>query len=323
MTPARDLLAPRAAGLVAGSLLDRAFGDPRRGHPVAVFGRYAAWLERHLNRRTVCHGAIAHLLAVAPPVILGAAAERRTAPARFVTTTIATWVVLGGRTLAREGDAVAALLDRQDLPAAREQVTHLVGRVTDQLSADDVCRAAVESVAENSSDAVVAPLLWGAVAGVPGLLGYRAVNTLDAMWGHRDARFDAFGTTAARVDDLLNLAPARVTALLVAALPGTPARRLVRVVRRDAPAHPSPNAGVVEAAFAVALGVRLGGRNTYTSGVQDRGTLGDGSPPTAQDLRGAVRLLDKVSIAATAASVVLTAVVSAATSGRRITTTGS
>src|SRR5699024_4241610 len=189
-------------------------------------------------------------------------------------TAAATWAVLGGATLAHEARAVEQHLAGGDLTAARAQVTHLVGRDPESMGADDVARATVESVAENTSDAVVAPLLWGAAAGPAGLLGYRAVNTLDAMVGHRSARYERFGWASARVDDAASLVPARLTALLAVLLGGRPSAA-VRAWRRDARAHPSPNAGPVEAAFAGALGIRLGGVNVYRGAVEDRGALGD------------------------------------------------
>ena len=157
-------------------------------------------------------------------------------------------------------------------------------------------------MAENTADAVVAPLLWGALAGVPGLLGYRAVNTLDAMVGHRSPRYVRFGWAAARLDDVANLLPARVCALLTAAVApavgGSPGASL-RAWRRDGGAHPSPNAGPVEAAAAGALGVTLGGRTVYPHGAEERPRLGDGPPPGAADLRRAARLSRLVGVAAT------------------------
>ena len=146
--------------------------------------------------------------------------------------------------------------------------------------------------AENGADALVAPLLWGAVAGVPGLLSYRAINTLDAMIGHRSPRYREFGWAAARLDDLANWLPARLTVLSTAIATGSTsgARHVLTVVARDAPAHPSPNAGPVEAAFAAALGVSLGGSNTYDGVVEDRGRLGDGPVVTVADLGLAVHL---------------------------------
>ena len=188
------------------------------------------------------------------------------------------------------------------------QVRNLVGRDTAELSADEVARATVESVAENASDAVVAPLLWGAVAGLPGLLGYRAVNTLDAMIGHRSPRYRRFGWAAARLDDLLNLVPARLAAWGVAVwapvVDGT-ADDTIRVVRRDAGQHPSPNAGVIEAAFAGALDVRLGGSNVYHGAVEDRGILGDGRTAQVADIARASRLANAVCITALIMAVVI------------------
>jgi len=223
-----------------------------------------------------------------------------------LSTAAATWAVLGGRSLSREAAAIAGQLTTQNLAAARDQVRHLVGRDTAELSTGEVARATVESLAENASDAVVAPLLWGAVAGLPGLLGYRAANTLDAMIGHRSSRYRRFGWAAARLDDLANWVPARVAALAAAAwapLVGGTAGKAVDVVRRDAGQHPSPNAGVVEAAFAGALDVRLGGHNYYHGAIEDRGFLGDGRPVEIADIARASRLAAAVSISALAVAV--------------------
>jgi adenosylcobinamide-phosphate synthase len=216
-------------------------------------------------------------------------------------TAAGTWTVLGGRSLAAEAEAVAAHLERGDLPAAREQLTHLVGRQTDTLDEAEIARAVIESLAENTSDAVVAPLLWGALAGLPGLLGYRAVNTLDAMVGHHSPRYENFGWAAARADDGANYLPARLTALLAAAvapLAGGSGRGALAVARADGHRHPSPNAGVAEAAFAGALGLRLGGRNDYRSHVEERPVLGGGRAPRPDDIARAVRLSRAVTLAA-------------------------
>ena len=293
----------RAAGLLLGAAADAVLGDPRRGHPVAGFGAVAAALERrgYADRRAA--GVVHVAMLVGGAVALGVVAERaaQRPVARTMVTATATWVVLGGASLAREGAALADELDRGDLTAARDRLPSLCGRDPAVLDAAGLARAAAESVAENTSDAVVAPLLWGAVAGVPGLLGYRAVNTLDAMVGHRSPRYLRFGWAAARLDDLVNLVPARVAALLVAAcapaVGGSP-RRALRAWSRDAAAHPSPNAGPVEAATAGALGVTLGGRTVYRHGVEERPRLGDGPPPGAADLRRAARLSRLVGAAA-------------------------
>lgn len=236
--------------------------------------------------------------------LAGVAVERAAARhpvAHAAATATATWVVLGGTSLGREASAVAARLDAADLPAARTQVGRIVGRSTAALDRTGVARAAVESVAENTADATVGPLLWGAVAGVPGLLGYRAANTLDAMVGHRSPRHDRFGRVSARLDDLLNLPASRLTGVLVAALApgvGGAPRAALAAWRRDAGAHPSPNAGVVEAAFAGALDLTLGGETPYPYGTQQRPLLGTGAAPHAHDVRRAVALSSRVQVAA-------------------------
>jgi adenosylcobinamide-phosphate synthase len=248
---------------------------------------------------------------VGAAIAFSAALERlisnRSLPA-VITTAAATWAVLGGRSLSREAATVANQLAGGRLSAARVQVRHLVSRDTAELSAAEVARATVESVAENTSDAVVAPLLWGAVAGVPGLLGYRAVNTLDAMIGHRSPRYLRFGWAAARLDDLANWLPARLAALAAAAwapLVGGITGDTLKVVRRDAGRHPSPNAGIVEAAFAGALDIRLGGQNAYHGTVEDRGILGTGRPVAVADINRANRLAGAVSMSALLVAVVV------------------
>jgi adenosylcobinamide-phosphate synthase len=203
---------------------------------------------------------------------------------------VATTVTVGGRMLTSEAAAIGAALDAGDLDDARGRLPALVGRDPSALSANEVARAVVESVAENSVDAVVAPVLWGTVAGGVGALTYRAINTMDAMVGHHSDRFEQFGWASARLDDLVNWLPARVAAALVALLRPRRAREVWRAVRVDAPRHPSPNAGVVEAAFAAALDLRLGGVNRYGERVEERASLGRGRPPTAADIAAAVRL---------------------------------
>lgn len=286
----------RAAGLLLGVAADAVFGDPRRHHPVAVFGRAAGAAERSTYRDHKAAGVAHTLLLAGGTVALGVAVERlgnRSELLRAVTTAAATWVVLGGSSLAKEGTAMGRELDGGDLDAARERLPNLCGRDPQRLDTMGLAKATVESVAENTSDAVVAPLLWGAVAGVPGLLAYRAVNTLDAMIGHKSSRYLRFGWAAARLDDLANLVPARAAALLtVAAAPvvGGSAAEAWEVWRRDASAHPSPNAGQVEAAFAGALEIRLGGRTVYSYGAEDRAVLGHGRNPDAGHVTRAVEL---------------------------------
>ncbi|MFC4949861.1 cobalamin biosynthesis protein [Pseudonocardia sp. GCM10023141] len=286
----------RAAGLLLGAAADAAFGDPRRFHPVAGFGRCAAALERrcYADRRPA--GVAYTAVLVGGAVALGVGAEavgRRRPLLGVVLTAAATWAVLGGSSLAGHGRALAAELTAGDVAAGRARMPSLAGRDPASLDVAGMARAGTESMAENTSDAVVAPLLWGAVAGVPGLLGYRAVNTLDAMVGYRSPRHLRFGWASARLDDGANLVPARVAALLFTGLApavgGSPATAL-QAWKRDAAAHPSPNAGPVEAAAAGALGVGLGGRTVYPHGVEERPRLGAGPPPTPADLARAARL---------------------------------
>ena len=315
--------AVRALGLLLGVAADAVLGDPRRGHPVAGFGALAGRLERTLWAPSRPRGAGYVVLAVGVPVVVGVLGERATRhspAARLAATAVATWSVLGGRSLAREASAMARLLEDGDLPGARRRLSHLAGRDPSALDLAGLARASVESVAENTSDAVVAPLLWGAAAGLPGLLGYRAANTLDAMVGHRTPRHERFGWAAARLDDAANLVPARITALFAAALAplveGRPDAAW-RTWRRDAARHPSPNAGPVEAAFAGALGVRLGGTNVYAGRVEHRGTLGDGPPADVPDLARAVRLAVAVDAATTVAAAALAVAITRGAGGAR------
>ena len=212
-------------------------------------------------------------------------------------TAAGTYLAVAGRSLADEARAVGALLADGDLDGARAALPALVGRDPAGLGADEVARAVVESVAENAVDAVVAPALWGALAGGTGALCHRAVNTLDSMVGHRAGRYEHFGWASARTDDVAAWVPARVTAALVALVRPAAAVEVVRAVRRDAPAHPSPCAGVAEAAFAAALGLRLGGESRYGARVEVRPPLGNGDPPVVADIERACRLLEDVGVA--------------------------
>ncbi|SHJ37192.1 adenosylcobinamide-phosphate synthase [Nocardiopsis flavescens] len=275
--------------MAAGYLLDVLVRDPERGHPVATFGRAAGWWERSVYRDSAVAGAVFAAGAVLPAVGLGWLAGRGGQAA----TAVLTWAVLGGDMLCREAEGIARALESGDLERARELLPRLCGRDPRGLGEREIARAVVESVAENTSDAVVGPLVWGALGGTAGLAGFRAVNTLDAMVGHRSPRYRRFGTPAARLDDLAGWGPARLTALLaVAAAPlvGGDAATALRIWRRDGGRHPSPNAGQCEAAFAGALGVSLGGTNVYGENTESRPVMGDGPPPAVRDIRRAVRL---------------------------------
>ena len=310
----------RPLGLALGVVLDRLLGDPRRFHPVGGYGRAAAALERQWYADDVGRGVRYLTVAVGVPVAVGLMAERVTARRpvlRTALTAAATWAVLGGTSLAHEGEIMARLLESGDVAGARSRLSHLCARDPEGMGPDDLARATVESLAENASDAVVGPLLWGAVAGLPGLLGYRAANTLDAMIGYRSPRYLRFGRAAARLDDAANVVPARLTGALVvlcAPVAGGSSGRAWRILRRDGAAHPSPNAGRPEAATAGALGLRLGGENSYHGHAERRPELGDGRPPEVADVRRAVRLGRAV-----AAAGALTAVLVALwQSGRRV-----
>ncbi|WP_224303131.1 cobalamin biosynthesis protein [Streptomyces olivaceus] len=289
-----------AYGAAAGLLGDLLLGDPRRGHPVAAFGRAAGAVEQRLWRDHRGWGALHTLVCAGGATALGAAAAhavRRSPAASIALTGAAAWAVVGGTSLAREAGAVERALRAGDVEAARARLPHLCGRDPQSLDADGIARAVVESVAENTSDAVVGALVWGAVAGVPGLLGFRAVNTLDAMVGHKSSRYRRYGWASARLDDLAGWPGARLTAALTTVAGGDP-RGAVRAWRADAARHPSPNAGPVEASFAGALGVRLGGTLSYGGRVEHRpvlnGAAGRAVRAGSGDIDRAVRLSRRV-----------------------------
>jgi adenosylcobinamide-phosphate synthase len=300
------LVADRALGdragplaVVLGFAADRALGDPARLHPVAGFGRAAASLEALLWRPSRCAGALYVAALVAAVVAVTAAAGWRLTPRRRTgLAAMVLWATLGGRSLERAALELRDALETGDLQRARALAPTLVGRDPWALSQAELARAAVESVAENTADAVVAPLFWMAALGPAGAAGYRAVNTLDAMVGHRSERYQRFGWAAARLDDLVNWVPARVTALLVIALARGRRRATWRAATVDGARHPSPNAGRAEGAFAGALGLRLGGINHYPHGIEARPTLGDGEPPQTHDIERAVSLARRVGFAA-------------------------
>jgi adenosylcobinamide-phosphate synthase len=262
-----------------GLLADAFLGEPpRRVHPVAVFGAVMGAVERRVYRDDRVTGTAYALIGTSLGLSSGL----------FIRRTLATYVAVAARSLWTEAGSLQRALDENDLVAARRRLPALVGRDPSELDEKEVARATVESVAENTVDAIVAPALWAAVAGGPGALGYRAVNTMDAIVGHRTARYERFGWASARLDDAANWVPARVTAALVASVRPTKATEVWRAVRQQAPHHPSPNAGVAEAAFAAALDLRLG---------EVRPPLGTGRPAEASDIGRAVTLSKHVTLA--------------------------
>ncbi|MGW2079380.1 cobalamin biosynthesis protein [Streptomyces sp. NPDC001939] len=287
-----------AYGSAAGLLGDLLFGDPRRGHPVAAFGRAAGAVERVLWSDHRGWGALHTAVCAGGAAVAGglaARAVRRSPAASIALTAAATWAVVGGTSLGREARAIGGALAAGDVDAARERLPHLCGRDPHALDADGIARAVVESVAENTSDAVVGALVWGAVAGVPGLVAFRAVNTLDAMVGHKSARYRRYGWASARLDDVAGWPGARLTGVLAAVAGGRP-RGALTAWREDARLHPSPNAGVVEASFAGALGVRLGGTLSYGGRVEHRPVLNaSGRSVETADVERAARLSQRVS----------------------------
>ncbi|MEW1926650.1 cobalamin biosynthesis protein [Streptomyces sp. NPDC088360] len=290
-----------AYGAAAGLLGDLLLGDPRRGHPVAAFGRAAGAVERVLWRdhrgwgalhAVVCAGGAAGAAALASSLV------RDSRAASVALTAATTWAVVGGTSLGREARAIGGALAAGDIEVARERLPHLCGRDPQALDADGIARAVVESVAENTSDAVVGALVWGAVGGVPGLVAFRAVNTLDAMVGHKSVRYRRYGWASARLDDVLGWPGARLTAVL-AAVAGDAPKGALRAWRADAAKHPSPNAGPVESAFAGALGVRLGGSLSYGGRVEHRPVLNTGGRAVdVTDIERAVRLSRRVGLLA-------------------------
>ncbi len=292
------------AGLAGGYLADLLLGDPGRFHPVAGFGRLALRAQSATYAPTRARGvAYAVLLvgAASGAGELGARVAARHGLSRLTVLAVVTWAALGGRSLTRVAARLAGQLEAGDLAGARTTLPCLCGRDPQALDAHGLARAALESVAENTSDAVVGALLWGAVAGPGGVAGYRAANTLDAMVGHRSPRYADFGWASAKLDDALNWPAARLSALMTAlcapVVGGSP-RATWAIVRRDGAKHPSPNAGRAEAAFAGALGVRLGGPLAYAGVAELRPAIGDGGGPTTVDLRRALRLSRAVGAAA-------------------------
>lgn len=296
------------AALLLAGLIDALFGEPeaiyrRVPHPVVLIGRLVGALERGLLIETAgpwrqrVAGRLLVLLTVTIAASVGAALQRfaEAVPHGWLLEAVLMSTLLALRSLHDHVAEVARALGR-GLEPARAAVARIVGRDPQSLDEPGIARAAIESTAENLSDGVIAPLLWGLVLGLPGMLAYKAINTLDSMVGHRSPRYLHFGRAAARLDDLANLGPARLTALLVvlAALlgPGLDPRGAWRAVWRDARRHRSPNAGWPEAAFAGALGLRIAGPRRYAGVLVDDPWMGDGrAAATAADIRRALGLL--------------------------------
>ncbi|MEI2805902.1 adenosylcobinamide-phosphate synthase CbiB [Albidovulum sp.] len=283
--------------------LDSAIGWPNPvfrviGHPVSWFGRLIGALDRWINLDGADEGARRIAGVVAAAVVIGAAAEIAwvltwLVPGDWpgvVLTGVLAWPLVAVRSLHDHVRAVALPLAGGDLAAARRAVSMIVGRDPEQLDREGVARATLESLAENTSDAIVAPVFWGVIFGLPGIAAYKAINTLDSMIGHRTPRHNAFGWASARIDDVANLIPARLTGLLLA-LVSTRPRAALATMWRDARRHRSPNAGWPEAALAGALEVRLSGPRVYHDRIADEPWLNEGAPdPQPADIARALRL---------------------------------
>lgn len=308
---------PRLAlAVAAGVAVDRRFGEPPLVvHPVAHFGRTMSAVEARLYRDSRAAGVVHAAVGVLGAAAVGCGLQR--ALGRSAATAVATAAVVAGRMLGDEASAIGELLVTGALDEARKRLPSLVGRSPSGLSATEIARAVVESVAENAIDAVVAPVFWAMIGGAPAACAHRAVNTLDAMVGHRTPRYQRFGWASARADDVANWVPARLGAVCVAMVRPARGGQVLSTVRRDAHQHPSPNGGVIESAFAAALAIRLGGANRYDDTVEQRGVLGDGRAAEAGDIARAVVLLQRVTWASVAMAGVAETVVRMVSAQRR------
>jgi adenosylcobinamide-phosphate synthase len=280
----------RPGSVALGLAIDRVAGEPPGAlHPVAQFGSAMARLEQQIYADDRSRGAAYAAVGIAACAGVGSLLDTVMGDELALAGAVA--VSSAGLALTTAAGRVAERLGQGDLDGARAALPSLVGRDPTGLDEAEIARAVVESLAENLSDAVVATALWGLLGGAPGALAHRAANTLDAMVGHRSERYERFGWAAARLDDVLGWPAARATALLVALSTPRRAHRILRACRDDAPRHPSPNAGVAEAAFAAALDVRLGGTNRYGGRIEERPALGDGRAPAVGDIERAVALV--------------------------------
>ncbi|MFC4004340.1 cobalamin biosynthesis protein [Prauserella oleivorans] len=288
--------AARAIGLLLGVAADGAVGDPRNGRCVTAFTKAARALEGRLYADNHAAGAACTGAVAGGAVLVGVLIERvgrRHPVLRLATTALGTWAVLGGARIATAGTELVRELESGDLGAARTRLSTVDSRCADELDVTGLSRAAVEVVAHQTANAVVAPLFWGAVAGVPGLLGARAVTVLSGLAPTRAPRYRRFGWVAVRLGELVNLVPTRAAAALTTAgapVVGGSASCAWQAWRRDTVVHPSPNEGRVEAAFAGALEIRLGGRTAYPHGVEELPVLGIGRNPDAGHVTRAVEL---------------------------------
>lgn len=292
-----DFSFPALAVMTLGAcLLDRLLGETPRLHPLIGFGRVANTLEHRFNpaatdaKNPKLRGLLCWLtLVLLPAWLIAITLGLLNDTLQLLLGTLILYVVIGGRSLQEHAERVHADLQAGDLDAARTHVSWLVSRDTRHLDETGMSKACIESVLENGNDALFAPIFWFCVLGPAGAILYRLANTLDAMWGYRTPRFLNFGYAAARLDDLLNYVPARLTALAYALVGKT--RQALHCWKTQAPAWDSPNAGPVMAAGAGALNLRLGGAADYHGATEERTTLGVGKSPAAADIPRAQTLL--------------------------------
>lgn len=287
----------RAWITVAAVIMDRIFGEPSRYHPLVGFGRLAEGMERRLyGSKTLPpgvrrqRGILAVTLLLLPALVLAVTIENLPYLG-VIASLLGLYLALGGRCLREHGEAVWLALHRNDTDEARRALGRIVSRDTDRLAPESIAAAAVESLLENGCDAVFGALFWFLLAGLPGALVYRLTNTLDAMWGYRNARYAEFGWAAARLDDVLNFLPARLTAIGYALCGNFPMS--VKCWENQGRRWKSPNAGLVMAAGAGALRVKLGGPAVYHGSLVHRPVLGLGRAAKADDIPRAIRLIDR------------------------------
>lgn len=279
-----------AALLLAGVLLDLLLGEPRRWHPLVGFGNLAGRIEHYLNRHNgrFVRGLLAWTIAVLPPSALAWLAAQYAGPWLHA---LLLYACIGLRSLYDHTMPIVEALRAGDLATARTRTSWIVSRDTHEAQEPELAKAGAESLLENGNDAVFGTLFWFVVAGGGGAVLFRLSNTLDAMWGYRNARFNLFGRAAARIDDVLNYLPARLTALSYVVLAGAASGRAWRCWRTQAPGWSSPNAGPVMASGAGALGVSLGGAAVYDGKLEQRPPLGEGPPASSADIVRAWRLV--------------------------------
>ncbi|MCL5948821.1 MAG: adenosylcobinamide-phosphate synthase CbiB [Actinobacteria bacterium] len=310
--------AARGVGVLAGTIAAFVVPElPTILHPTALFGRLMQHVERVTYRPSRIAGTLYGLAGVVGAIILGMQVDR---PSRTAGTAVSVGVCTSAYELYAAAERVGTSLGSADIELAYRELRALVGRDTEGQSQVDLVRAVVESVAENTVDAIIAPIFYGILAGTPGVVAYRAINTLDAMVGYRNTRYADFGWFSARLDDYANWVPARLAVLATAISAPRRARYVVQQALSHAKEHPSPNAGIIEAAFAAALGIRLGGVNYYDGMPVMTPVYDGGRAVCTADIQRAVTLSRKVSVLGACISYILVGGCAAALSAMAIST---